>query len=176
MKWMTRMALMVCLATAGFAQTKVGKAAEDLRITDSSGKTWRLSGERGKVVVMQFLYTTCVHCQATARMLSGLAKELGPKGLRVVGVAFDPGGKVDEFVKTNAVDFPVGQVKQDDALGYLGISILERYVVPQIVIVDRRGVVRAQSAVQGTPELQDPNYLRTFLGGLLKEGVLSSKR
>lgn len=170
MKSIGSLALVVCLGPAVFAQPKVPRPAEELRLTDSTGKAWKLSEDRGKVVVMQFLYTTCTHCQATARMLNGLEKELAPQGLKVVGVAFDPGGQVPEFVRQHQIDFPVGQVKMEGALGYLGISIMERFVVPQMVIIDRRGVVRAQSALQGSPELQDEKYLRSFLGGLLKEG------
>jgi hypothetical protein len=44
---------------------------------------------------------------------------------------------------------------------------MERFVVPQIMIIDRRGMIRVQSDALGTNELQDESYLRTFLGGLL---------
>ena len=60
---------------------------------------------------MQFLYTTCQHCQATARMLNGLEKELGSRGLQVVGVAFNPEAQqssVADFVKSNGIAFPAG--------------------------------------------------------------------
>jgi hypothetical protein len=46
--------------------------------------------------------------------------------------------------------------------------LVERFVVPQIVIVDRSGVIRAQSDFMGTSELQDETYLRRFIGGLLQ--------
>jgi hypothetical protein len=38
------------------------------------------------------------------------------------------------------------------------------------VIIDRKGVIRAQSAPLGTTELQTETYLRKFLGDLLEEG------
>ena len=125
----------------------------------------------GKLVV-QFLYTTCVHCQATARMLSTLEREFGPRGLQVIGVAFNPEAQrvdvIDDFVKTNHLAFPVGAATLDSALAYLRISVMERFVVPQIVVIDRRGMIRAQSQAQGSTELQDEAYLRRLLDGLLK--------
>ena len=45
-----------------------------------------VSSLKGKVVVIQFLFTWCPHCQATAQWLSKMKAELGPKGLEVIGV------------------------------------------------------------------------------------------
>jgi peroxiredoxin len=168
MKWIASITLAVCLLPAVWAQAPVPRPANGFHFTDSSGKTIDTKDDLGTVLIIQFLYTTCSHCQATARMLSGLEKELGPHGLRVVGVAFNPGAQVDEFVKNNAIDFPVGTASPDSVLGYLGISAMDRFGVPQIVVIDRGGTIRAQSGLHGSAELQDENYLRTFLEGLLK--------
>ena len=54
-------------------------------------------------------------------------------------------------------------------MSYLGISVMSRFVVPQVMVVDRKGIVRAQSELMGTAELQDEAYMRSFLEGLLKE-------
>jgi hypothetical protein len=56
-------------------------------------------------------------------------------------------------------------------MSYLGYSVMDRYVVPQVVVIDRKGMIRAQSGVQGDPDLQDETYMRNLLQGLLKEGV-----
>jgi peroxiredoxin len=173
MKWITSLTLAVCLSASAFAQPAPSRAADDFRIVDQSGKTLKISEFRGKVVVMQFLYTTCIHCQATARMLSTLEREFGPRGLQVIGVAFNPEahgvGAIEDFVKTNDVAFPVGAATLDSVLGYLRISVMERFVVPQIVVIDRRGMIRAQSQALGSAELQDETYLRLLLDGLLKD-------
>jgi peroxiredoxin len=176
MKWITSIALVVSLMSVTFGGPAIPRPANEFRIVDPSGKTVKLSDCHGKVVVMQFLYTTCSHCQATARMLSKLQEELGPRGFQVLGVAFNPEaqerpGIVDEFLRSNNLDFPVGSASPDAVLAYLGASVMERFVVPQIVIVDRRGVIRAQSELLGSAELQDESYLRSFVGGLLKERV-----
>jgi len=59
-------------------------------------------------------------------------------------------------------------------VSYLGLSVLDRWVVPQVVILDKKGNIVAQSAATGTPELQDEAYLRNFLDKLVKESSTSS--
>ena len=53
--------------------------------------------------------------------------------------------------------------------------MVERFVVPQIVIIDRGGVIRAQSDFMGTSELQDEAYLRRFIGRLLESTTIPRK-
>ena len=179
MKWMAPLSLAVCLSPAVFAGPPVPRPANEFRIVSPSGKPVKLSDYRGKVVLLQFLYTTCSHCQATARMLSKLQEEFGPRGLQVLGVAFNQDAQerpamVDEFMKSNSLAFPVGSASPDTVLGYLGASVMERFVVPQIMVIDRHGVVRAQSELLGSAELQDESYLRSLLGGLLHDAVSTS--
>jgi len=180
MKRIVCFALGVCLWPA-LAQPPVPRRAVDFQMSSPSGKMVKLSDYRGKVVVVQFLYTTCTHCQATARMLSSLEQELGPRGLRVLGIAFNPDvqqgpAAIEDFIRSNHVAFPVGAASRDTVLGYLGMSIMERFVVPQIVVVDRHGVIRAQSRFMGSPELQDESYLRSFLDGVLRERLPAKRQ
>jgi hypothetical protein len=55
-------------------------------------------------------------------------------------------------------------------LSYLGISELESVGVPQIVIIDRKGVIREQSPTQGGGPLGDPAHLKPLIESLLAEG------
>jgi hypothetical protein len=48
---------------------------------------------------------------------------------------------------------------------YLGRSVMERLMVPQIVVIDRQGVIRAQS----DRNLEEEGYLRTLIEKLLRE-------
>lgn len=107
-------------------------------------------------------------------MLSRLQDEFAPRGLQILGIAFNPDAQerpaiVDEFLKSNNLAFPVGSASPETVLAYLGASVMERFVVPQIMIIDRHGTIRAQSELLGSAELQDESYLRSFLSGLLKE-------
>jgi hypothetical protein len=42
---------------------------------------------------------------------------------------------------------------------------------PQVVAIDRAGVIRAQSERLGTPMLQTPEYLRGLLNALFKQAL-----
>jgi peroxiredoxin len=166
---------LVCLlATLAQAASPVPRPARDLTLADPSGKPIHLSAYKGRVVLIQFLYTNCIHCQATARLNSKLQTDLGPQGLQILGAAFNEPAistpdLVPQFISTNNVTFPVGTVTRDSVLTFLGVSVMTRLVVPQIAIVDRKGIIRAQSdPTQGAPELQSEPHLREFLGDLLK--------
>jgi peroxiredoxin len=165
--------LVVCLAELVSAAPPVPRPAKDLVIADPSGKPIHLSAYKGKVVLIQFLYTNCIHCQATARLNSKLQDDLGPKGFQVLGAAFNEetsgADAVRDFILTNNVTFPVGAVSRDAVLGFLGVSVMTRLNVPQIAILDRKGNIRAQSDPLGSPELQTESSLREILGNLLKQ-------
>jgi peroxiredoxin len=174
MKWITTLAIAMSAGAPLFAAPPVPRPAHEFTIVQPSGKQSLLSSYRGDVVLVQFLYTTCSHCQAAARTYSKLQTELGSQGFRVLGVAFNPEVQgrpevVDNFVKSNALGFPVGTASIDTVLSYLGVSIADRFMVPQIMIVDREGMIRAQSDTAGSAELQDETFLRPFLSSLLKE-------
>jgi peroxiredoxin len=162
---------LVCLGSLLTAAPPVPRPAKDFRCTEADGKTISLSSYRGKVVLIQFLDTTCPHCQAMSRMLTGLQAEYGPKGFQALGVAFNEATSemVRGYVNTNHVGFPVGFAPRDTVLAYLGISVLQRLTVPQVMVIDRSGQVRAQTEPLNEPDdlLQEAN-LRKLIGELLK--------
>jgi peroxiredoxin len=137
----------------------------------NGGKQELLSSHRGKVCLVEFLFTTCPHCQHTAQMLSKLQGEYGPRGFQAIGVAFNEMSSMllPDFVTTYGVKFPAAWAQRDQVLSFLHISPMERFVVPQIVLIDRKGQIRAQSQPLGDPKLQDEANLRVLIEGLLKE-------
>jgi thiol-disulfide isomerase/thioredoxin len=168
-----QLAIVLGLASIVLAKPPVPRAGKDLTAVEPSGKKISLASLKGQVVMVQFLHTTCPHCQATARMLTGLQAKLGPRGLKVVGVAFNDEAQghpevVRGFIEQNGVGFPVGLATENDVLGYLEIPVMTRFVVPQMVILDRKGTIRAQSEFLGSAELQNEDYLTKLLDGLLK--------
>jgi cytochrome oxidase Cu insertion factor (SCO1/SenC/PrrC family) len=116
-----------------------------------------LSQYRGKVVALEFIYTTCPHCQAASKVMSRLQNELGSRGLQVLDVAINPNADlaVDNFAKEFQTTFPVGWVSQDQGLAFMGFNMAERFVVPQLVLIDRQGIIRYQ-----TPPLGDENSMK----------------
>jgi peroxiredoxin len=158
----------------------VPRPTKEFTITLPSGKQSLLSSYRGKVVMLACMFTTCPHCQALSKVITKLQGELGPRGFQALGVAFNdevntPNAAINSqvtaaFVSEFGVGFPVGYAPRSSVLSYLGVSDIESWVVPQVVIIDRKGVIRAQSASRGTADLQTEAYLRKYLGDLLDEG------
>jgi peroxiredoxin len=172
--------VLLASALALQAAAPVPRPTKEFTITLPSGKQDLLSSHRGKVVMLAYMFTTCPHCQALSKVMTKLQGELGPRGFQALGVAFNdevntPNSASNSqvtasFVSQFQVGFPMGFARRDSVLSYLGVSDLERWVVPQIAIIDRKGVIRAQSASQGTADLQTESYLRKYLGELLDEG------
>jgi thiol-disulfide isomerase/thioredoxin len=162
------------------AAAPVPRPAKEFTVSTPQGQHILLSSLKGKVVVVQFLFTWCPHCQAFSKVLTQFNTEYGPRGFQALGVAFnEPDSPTDKVpLKDKVVDytrqyagFPVGVSSRTPVLSYLGISELERIGVPQIIIIDRKGVIREQSTSQGGGPLGDPAHLKPLIESLLAEGA-----
>jgi peroxiredoxin len=166
----------VAFTVTAFATPPVPRKSPEFTVTDPSGKQVLLSSLRGKIVVMPFMFTTCPHCQREAQMLTTLQKEFAGRGVVMLGTVFNDANAAmaAQFVKEFNIGFPVGFATRDQVVSYLGLSVLDRWVVPQVAIIDKKGNIVAQTAATGTPELQDETYLRNFLDKLVKESGMSA--
>jgi thiol-disulfide isomerase/thioredoxin len=153
------------------AMPPLPRKSPEFTITLGPNKETLLSSYRGKVVVLAFVHTTCVHCQAFSGLLMKLERELGPKGFQPIDVAWNQNASVlaPGFVKQLGLDFPVGYSDWDPIMSYLGFSVMDRPVVPLVVVIDRKGMIRAQSPPSGDPNLQDEAKLKALLASLLAE-------
>lgn len=104
-----------------------------------------LAGYRGKVVALEFIFTTCPHCQAATQLMSKLQTEYGPKGLQVIDVAVNQNADllVENFSRDFHVNFPVGWTTMAQMEKFMGFD--ERFVVPQLVLIDRKGEIHWQT-------------------------------
>jgi thiol-disulfide isomerase/thioredoxin len=138
------------LASAGETLRK----APELSFTIPGKGPQLLSQYRGKVVALSFIFTTCPHCQAESKVLTKFQQEFGARGLQVLDVAVNPNADllVENFSKDYQVGFPVGWVPQDQMVAFMGFSSA-RFVVPQLVLIDRKGMIHYQ-----TPALEDENW------------------
>lgn len=145
-----------------------------IKFTD--GHQMLLSSLKGKVVALLMVHTTCPHCQHTSQVFTQLYKEYGPRGFQPVDAAFNTMANmyVNDFVKTYNIGYPVGFSTPEEVMAYLGYNVMERYSVPQIVWIDRKGDIRSQTAPNDNDPKYDPNtynenYWRNMIETLLKE-------
>ena len=179
----TSLFLAMVLVTSVFALPTVTvlRKSPEFTIADSSGKTTQLSSFKGKVVVMEFLFVKSQHCMRVAATLNKLHNELGSRGFQAVGIVFDPPNAegtgaqllpaVVDYLK---LTYPLGYASKNDVDNYLGRSGNEILNIPQVVVIDKAGMIRATSGGRGgDPTLEDENSLRTLISGLLNEGISS---
>lgn len=153
-------------------------ASPDFTINPPVGKTTLLSSFKGKVVVMEFLFVKSQHCMRVARTLNDLQAELGARGFQSVAIAFDApnaattgGDLLSSMIDYLGLTYPVGYATRGEVDSYLGRSGSELLSIPQVVVIDRAGTIRAVTGTGPTPSLEDANSLRTFVNALLKESV-----
>ena len=161
----------LALAAGAWAIPPLPRKSPEFTIVDSAGQQTLLSSYKGKVVVLGFVHTTCVHCQTFSQMLNAMQKELGPRGFQAIDIAWNDNAKalVPGFVRQFGLTFPVGYSTFDPMATYMGFSVMDRPVVPLVAVIDRKGMIRGQSPPQGDMNLQNRDTLRAFVEKLLNE-------
>jgi peroxiredoxin len=175
-KRLNSVVLALVLSTAALATAPVPRKSPEFTISVPLGKTTLLSSYKGKVVVVEFFFVSSEHCMHVAQILNKLSHDLGPRDFQPIGIVFDPprvktsGEKViPSLVDYFKLTYPVGFASKDDVDTYLGRTGNELLAIPQVVVIDRAGMIRAVTGDRTNPKLEDENSLRTLIDGLLKE-------
>jgi peroxiredoxin len=123
MRFHVRCFLLLGAAAATLAGNAAwARKAPDFSLPDAEGKTVTLSTYRGKYVVIDFMLTTCPHCQAAGQVLEKLQKEF-PKRLQVISITNGEASDVlRQYVKDHGITYPVlaGDIKAH--VDFLGLS------------------------------------------------------
>jgi peroxiredoxin len=170
-------ALMMTACAFAVSLPSVPRKSPELTISEPAGKTMLLSSFKGKVVVLEFFFLQSPRCMHLAKTLNNLGAEMGKQGFQPVGVVFDPPKvrtSADKllpiFAGNYKLSFPIGYAQKDDVDNYLGRTGSDLLAIPQVVVIDRKGVIRAATGDRVDPNLEDEGSLRTLIEGLLKEG------
>jgi len=160
------------IGSTGLAGTApVPRQSPELAFVEASGQPARLSSFKGRVVVVEFLLTTCQRCLSVAESMTRLQRELGSRGFQPILIALDngiAGPAVTSFVNEWKLAGTAGFASSSDVDKYLGRTATERFRVPQMVVIDRAGVIRAQSPGTGDPHLERESDLRSLIDKLLR--------
>ncbi len=158
--------LISAVAVAVLAATPLvfGDSSESIRKApdfafEVPGKgTMTLAQFRGKVVALEFIFTTCPHCQAASHLMTKLQTEYGARGLQVLDVAVNPNADllVENFAKDMQVNFPVGWTTQAQMQAFMNFDA--RFVVPQLALIDRKGLIHYQ-----TPALSSDDAWQKYM-------------
>ena len=137
-----------------------------------TGATINLADYKGKVVALEFLITTCPACQRCSGLLQRMQQEYGPRGFQALGVATNDMAHmlVPDYVKQFGLTYPVGFAPRDKAHEFLQIPLMLIMYVPQLVFIDREGVIRAQYGGQDKFFTNEEANMRSQIEALLSDG------
>jgi peroxiredoxin len=173
------MLLLLTIATMAMPQASVTRRSPELAIVEPGGKTTMISSLAGKVVVVEFLFLGSQHCMRVASTLNKLQSEFESRGFQAIGIAFGPeadAGNSYLAAQSLKLTYPLGYATTDSVDNYLARSKDDVLNIPQIVVIDRTGMIRAQSGLRpGNPQLENENSLRALLQDLLKESPSSQR-
>jgi cytochrome oxidase Cu insertion factor (SCO1/SenC/PrrC family) len=123
---------------------KVGDIALDISLRSVNGTEFRLSNNRGKVIILDFMTTTCPYCIEEFKAIG----KLDSNEIRVISINLD--GTDDEalnsFANSNGVTWFIGSSMQSG-------SNYQVSAVPTIIIVDKEGIIRYRGYYTTTEEL-----------------------
>jgi peroxiredoxin len=175
---MTNVAVIANVAALARA-AEVPRPSPDFAVNMIGGQQIRVSQYKGKVCVLAFILTTCPHCQKTVGFLSTMQNEYGPRGLQVLASAIEDMAamNVPDFIKRFRPPFPVGFDNQNAVQEYLQHPVIFRLLMPQLVFIDRQGIIRAQYAGDDKFFAEDQEkHLRDQIEALLKDAPAAHKK
>ena len=155
------------------ADAATPRKAPELAFTIPGQGPKLLSQYRGKVVALEFIFTTCPHCQAASKVMSKFQEEYGSRGLQVLDIAVNDNADllVENFSRDYQVKFPVGYTPQPQMVAFMGFPS-NYFVVPQLVLIDRAGVIHYQTPARENADwdnlMKEENiraHIEELLGG-----------
>jgi thiol-disulfide isomerase/thioredoxin len=183
------LAATVLAASLASAQTSGLRKAPELAFNLPGQGQVLLSHYRGKVVALEFILTTCPHCQAASKPMTKFQEQYGPRGFQALDVAIngldenrtpsDADALVQAFKANFQVGFPVGWIGRDQMMAFMGFSLADRMVVPQLVMIDRKGYIHYQTPANNNDEwtkIMNDDALRQHIEELLALSDTSAAR
>lgn len=85
----------------------VGKPAPAFSLKDMSGKSWTLEELKGRVVVLNFWFTSCPPCIGEMPDLNGLVHKYPQEKVVFLALTFNDAAQVKEFLETHVFDYTI---------------------------------------------------------------------
>jgi peroxiredoxin len=123
-----------------FVPSSDRRMAPDFTLTDASGRIVKLSGFRGKAVLLNFWATWCWPCEQEIPWFTGFQRANEGRGFTVLGIAMDKSGwsAVKPYTDRKRVNYPVMLGNDEVAASFGGL-----HSIPLTLVIDRSGRIAA---------------------------------
>jgi peroxiredoxin len=139
------------LSDGGKDYLEPGDRAPAFSLADTAGRLRASNEWADQVLVLNFWATWCPPCRREIPALLDIQRELGPRGLTIIGIALDEAPAVEAFAREIGIDYPLLVGEQD--VVDLGRRLGNHYAaLPFTVVVDRKGVITHAQAGEITRE------------------------
>lgn len=140
---------------------QVGMRAPDFTLPTLEGQPVSLKDFRGQVVLIEFWQSTCPDCQRSLPHVAELARAYKDRGLVLLGVNLDHDPQaalsfIDQLGLAEVMITLGGNLEQAMDV----VDLFEVPLVPHVVLVDRRGVIRFSATF---PEMITPDVIERWL-------------
>jgi len=119
----------------------IGLAAKDFTVELLAKEKFSLSGQKGKVVLIDFWATWCPPCREGIVHLKEYYERFKGRGFEIVGISLDADRKkVDEYLAKEKLKWKIafsGKAWNDDIARLYSINL-----IPAYWLIDRRGILR----------------------------------
>ena len=136
---MKRIALALLCALALSAAEPM-RRAPGFCLIDTAGQWRDLADYRGKIVVLEFMQTTCPHCAAFVPVLTNLRQKYGDK-VAVLSVALSPDTPqaMQQFTAGHKLSYPLMLDMGQVAVSYVRSGSIN---FPTVYLIDASGMIR----------------------------------
>jgi len=164
-------AALLLVAAAHLPAAKVPRPAPDFTFSLPNGKQIKLSEFKGQVLAVEFLLTTCPGCKKASTALQRVYEQFGNKGFQPLGVAINEGAAelIPGYIRELRLTYPVGMSDRFKVIDFLQHPVMLTLYMPQLVIIDKKGNIRAQYGGADEFFKNEEENLRKLVAELLKE-------
>lgn len=123
--------ILLLLAGCGGPGGMTGQEAPPFMLPDLSGKTHTTAEFKGKVVLLDFWATWCEPCRSELPDIKRLQSSYKDKGLEIVGISMDAGGKevVAPFVAEYRVPYLILLTDGEPVSGYRILGLPTAFLI-----------------------------------------------
>ncbi len=140
-----RLTVIIALALAALAPARLpaqqSARAPGFSLPDSKMQLHDLADYRGKPLILEFMQTTCPHCQMLAGILEKLREKYG-ESIGILSVANPPDNqtRAAQFIAEHKITYPIVFDCGQAAFSYLRV---QSFSLPQVFVIDQQGMIRS---------------------------------